>query len=187
MILTEIIEKIKARLALSRSYAQGSTNQSYKQGVEDTLKSIENFLDKEFLEDKGTGAIRKNKLVEVNFRGSKISLPSEYYEVSRGTLSYTTTELDDDFMWRVFKKWCDDRGFSTFREICPEVEGQIRGYVARNKDSQLLFFDNLPFCIRSKGEWDTDCECLPLPKSLFPEITYESGPIRVKLLIEKGV
>lgn len=184
MLLTEIIDKIKARISLRKQEADAFFSGDYKDGVKDTLEFIEYFLNSTFLEDKSTGAIRKTREIEIEFRGSSINLLQEYYETPNHNLSYTTTELDDDFMWRVFKEWCNQKHFTTFREICPEVVGKVAGYVARDRSGQLLFFDNLPYCIRSEESWDTDCECFPLPKDFFPDVTYENSPRRVNLLIE---
>ncbi|QSV44731.1 hypothetical protein [Geobacter benzoatilyticus] len=57
-------------------------------------------------------------------------------------------------------------------------------YVARDKDSQLYLFKDVP--LRGKECWwaeaGVDGTYLRLDKALFPEVTWESEPLPVSLV-----
>lgn len=83
------------------------------------------------------------------------------------------------------------RGEAT-HEIADRYESlpKIHGWVARNLDNTLLFHSEKPTYKAPSGCWVVrPCEALRnilwLNKNDFPEITSESEPVEVELLIRK--
>lgn len=70
----------------------------------------------------------------------------------------------------------------------------ISGWVCRDKkDNALNFHAEKPYRAQSGYDvydepdwWESDCASfLPLDKSLFPDITWESDPIEVEIIIKR--
>lgn len=60
----------------------------------------------------------RTKDTEVTFRGEKITAPRHYYHCVDTGHDYTNCKLDDEFMWEVFKQWCQRKGiYDTFTDI----------------------------------------------------------------------
>jgi hypothetical protein len=58
------------------------------------------------------------------------------------------------------------------------------GQPARNIDGELSIFDRFPMCGYGSFFGDDITNRIELPEELFPEITFEDSPIRVKLTLE---
>ena len=184
VILSKVIEEIKQELDKRWKNHFASKDQSeYNAGAMDAITSLKEYLDSAFLKDFKTGAIRTYKTETLKYRGFNLSFLVEYFKGGSVGFDYTTTELDDDMMWRVFREWCGIKKFETFREISPEVEGTIWGYIARDRDGQLWFFQDKPKRKKRQGIWYTDCECIAIPRDRFSKITWETEPKEIKLLM----
>lgn len=70
-----------------------------------------------------------------------------------------------------------------------EVESlpKVHGWIARDKDGLLGFYSDKPQRFDDKAWWcDPGCyTALALPPESYPEITWESEPIEVELIIRK--
>ena len=67
-----------------------------------------------------------SKEAEVVFRGEKITVEKFYYRCTDTGHEYTDAELDDDFMWAVFRKYCEGK-YPTFTDIIEnEIEEKAR-------------------------------------------------------------
>lgn len=68
-------------------------------------------------------------------------------------------------------------------------ETVIQGWVARDKTGLLNFFygGSVPYRNENDGDWNTLCGRVLewLPKELFPDLTWESEPIEVELIIKR--
>lgn len=86
---------------------------------------------------------------------------------------------------------CDYECREGFRKACEEYESlpKIRGWVARDSvedgfcGTGLILHDSKP--TRTRGEWSSMTIAMHLPSKMFPEITWESEPVEVELLIRK--
>ena len=57
-------------------------------------------------------------------------------------------------------------------------------WIARDRDMRLYVYRYEPFL--DFGDWDSIGDCMQLPISAFPEVTFENSPQKVELkLIEK--
>lgn len=64
---------------------------------------------------------------EVTFRGEKIKVNRQYYRCEDTGREFTDSNLDDDMMWTVFRKYCEKKGIESFKDIVlpqeqPEVD-----------------------------------------------------------------
>ena len=75
-----------------------------------------------------------------------------------------------------------------------ENDTMIQGWVCRDKkDNALNLHAEKPYRAQSGYDvynepdwWESDCaSLLPLDKSLFPDLTWESDPIEVELIIKR--
>ncbi len=68
-------------------------------------------------------------------------------------------------------------------------ETVIQGWVCRDKTGLLNFFygGSVPYRNENDGDWNTLCGRVLewLPKELFPDLTWESEPIEVELIIKR--
>lgn len=62
---------------------------------------------------------------------------------------------------------------------------KIRGWVARHKNGELCLFSNKPEYKLALGWVDEHQHWRVINRKLFPEITIESEPVEVELLIRK--
>jgi hypothetical protein len=71
-----------------------------------------------------------------------------------------------------------------------EIESlpKVHGWIARDKDGLLGFYSDKPQRFDDKAWWcDPGCyTALALPPESYPEITWESEPIEVELIIRKS-
>lgn len=58
----------------------------------------------------------------VKYRGEYITVKRKFYRCADTGHEFTDSDLDDDFMWAVFRKWCEGKNFETFQDICPWKE-----------------------------------------------------------------
>jgi hypothetical protein len=58
---------------------------------------------------------------EYDFRGEKIKVPAKYYRCVETGHKFTTSEMDEDTLWAVFRKYCTNH-FDSFSEIWPEFK-----------------------------------------------------------------
>jgi len=74
-------------------------------------------------------------------------------------------------------------------EIADRYESlpKIHGWVARDEDGRLCMYGDKPFrdIFYGNKTWFVERDLWELPKELFPEITWESEPVEVELLIRK--
>jgi len=54
---------------------------------------------------------------EVTFRGEKIKINRQYYRCEDTGREFTDSNLDDDMMWTVFRKYCEKKGIESFKDI----------------------------------------------------------------------
>lgn len=76
----------------------------------------------------------------------------------------------------------------------PQPEATISGWIVRDKQnitsilahrgSKLYLCQEKPKRIDSMGIWDKDSEYYRIPDDLFPNITFESDPLEVKITIK---
>lgn len=70
-----------------------------------------------------------------------------------------------------------------------EVESlsKVHGWIARDKDGLLGFYSDKPQRFDDKAWWcDPGCyTALALPPESYPEITWESEPLEVELILRK--
>lgn len=61
---------------------------------------------------------------------------------------------------------------------------KIHGWVARDNDlNHIHLFSDKP--LRDRYEWASGSYPLTLPNEMFPDLTWESEPVEVELLIKK--
>jgi len=63
-------------------------------------------------------------------------------------------------------------------------EPKIYGYVARNVDGTVSFFQVKPNRVGERW-WDRDYAFIPLNDWDFPEITWDSEPVMVEMVVKK--
>ena len=68
----------------------------------------------------GGKVVEEEALTEVEYRGAKYSVPRKYYKCVDTGRQFSTSEQDGDLMWAVFRKYCEERNFDTFRDLLPE-------------------------------------------------------------------
>ena len=51
---------------------------------------------------------------EITFRGEKIKINRKYYKCRDTGHEFTNTELDDEMMWTVFRKYCELKSLSFY-------------------------------------------------------------------------
>lgn len=90
-----------------------------------------------------------------------------------------------------------DRAYSlgkqeTKQEIKQETDAEdtvISGWLARDKDGLLNFFygGSTPYKNDNDGDWNTAFGRVLeyLPREMFPDLTWESTPIEVELIIKR--
>lgn len=128
-------------------------------------------------------AIRKvdGKIIEVeiymlNSRRDKNGLWESSYKDNRSGLVYEASDLD----------------FTANK--AKDADGEvIRGWVARDKkDNSLNLHAEEPYRTKSGYQtddkpdwWDSECASfLPLDKGLFPDLTWDSEPMEVEIIIK---
>lgn len=85
--------------------------------------------------------------------------------------------------------WIDEQGTkypASDLDFLPEKETAVmNGFVARDRNSQLmLFLGNKP--IRETDYWDSwDDSYQAMPSDLFPSVTWQSEPKKVRIIIEE--
>ena len=61
----------------------------------------------------------EKKIDTVRFRDEVISAERWFYRCVDTGRDFTDSSLDDDFMWAVFRAWCERKGFESFQDISP--------------------------------------------------------------------
>ncbi len=56
---------------------------------------------------------------KVTYRGMEIEAIRSFYKDIDTGLEFSTSEQDSDFMWEVFRKYCELKGFDSFEDILP--------------------------------------------------------------------
>ena len=64
---------------------------------------------------------------------------------------------------------------------------KIKGWIARDKDGLLGFYSELPERFDDRAWWcEEGCNtALSVPPGSYPEITWESEPLEVELIVRK--
>ena len=110
---------------------------------------------------------------EITFRGEKIKINRKYYKCRDTGHEFTDSELDDEMMWTVFRKYCElkspDGHFPRLVEDndIPKIDGII---LDRN------LYKSCP------GYFDFS-EKLYLPPDILPDLVEGSDAKKVKILI----
>lgn len=96
----------------------------------------------------------------------------------------------DIYMRKVYKAGIEE---GKRKATLPEQEtAALEGWVARNKSNRLQFYPYLPRRANRTDEWVIDCvtpspvsfKKLGLSDSLFPSVTWESEPKKVRITLE---
>ncbi len=77
-------------------------------------------------------------------------------------------------------------GFETaYKEI--SALPTIKGWVARDEDGTLEFYDSKPQRIEDMEFWNSETSmfCTSLPKDMLPSLRWEDEPIEVEIIIKE--
>lgn len=66
------------------------------------------------------------KETTVKYRGEDITAEREYYRCEDTGVEFSDSKLDDDFMWKVFRVYCNKQGFQYFTDILPPKDSQLK-------------------------------------------------------------
>lgn len=66
----------------------------------------------------------------------------------------------------------------------PQPEATIRGWVARDKDKHLMLHQVCPQRVLFVDGFPPEEGSIDLPQNLFPDLTWESDPIEVEIVIK---
>lgn len=80
------------------------------------------------------------KEVTLKYRGEDITVNRDYYHCEDTGMEFSDSKLDDDLMWRVFRKYCEKQGFGHFSDILPhlsKIAGSTEPPKITGVDSQL--------------------------------------------------
>lgn len=59
----------------------------------------------------------QEEIITVNYRNIPVTVTHQFYHSEKTGNNFTTTELDDDFMWNVFRKYCEMKGMNSFSQL----------------------------------------------------------------------
>ena len=59
----------------------------------------------------------KEKIITVNYRNTPVTVTSQFYHSEKTGHNFTTSELDDDLMWNIFRKYCEMKGMNSFSQL----------------------------------------------------------------------
>ena len=65
----------------------------------------------------GGNVFIEEKESTVKYRGMDITVKAKYYRCEDTGREFTDSEVDTDFMWAVFRKYWENKGFDHFYEI----------------------------------------------------------------------
>lgn len=77
-----------------------------------------------------------------------------------------------------------DRAYALGRQE-KEADTVISGWVARDDSGSLNVFDEEPTRDEKLGMWSDGLDHFGLPYSSFPDLTWDSDPIEVELIIKR--
>lgn len=59
----------------------------------------------------------QEETITVNYRNTPVTVNHQFYHSEKTGHNFTTSELDDDFMWNVFRKYCEMKGMNSFSQL----------------------------------------------------------------------
>lgn len=104
------------------------------------------------------------------------------------------TNIGDELYEPLRLEWSNVKFKASDLDFLPEKETAVlEGWIARNKTNRLQFYPRLPRRANRTDEWVIDCvtpspvsfKKLGLSDSLFPSVTWQSEPKRVRIKIEE--
>lgn len=121
----------------------------------------------------------RTETTTVKYRGEDITVQRQYYHCTESGHDFTDAELDDNFMWAVFRQYCNKKGFERFTDIFPKYKKKIEGYV---EDSGLDYLEVYP----EPQDLDKPFGDFPIAKIKKDIIRRKKGkkPIKVEILID---
>lgn len=96
-------------------------------------------------------------------------------EVFNGNISYCPIEAFD---------YAFDRAFALGRQE-KDADTVISGWVARDESGDLYMYIYKPKKISNLGYWDGDVADVAPSNNLFPDLTWESEPQEVEIIIKR--
>lgn len=92
----------------------------------EALRSFAGYLDTIILDDivspfTGGRVERVSEPTTVKYRGDEITVDRDYFVCKDTGTKFTNAEVDDDFMWAVFREHCSRKDYDTFKRI-EEIE-----------------------------------------------------------------
>ena len=87
----------------------------------------------------------------------------------------------DESEYKEIYDWIEKKKDESSREECPES-----WWVARDKDGKVFIYNSKPIRLVSEFTFDGDSfgHCAELHNGLFPEITWENSPKKIKLILD---
>lgn len=100
-------------------------------------------------------------------------------------------EISCKSLLRNFVDFIFDRAYALGKQETKQekdADTVIQGWVCRNKEGDIFLYKQEPNRIYD-GEysrWEEDVVCTqPLPRELFPDLTWDDDPIEVELIIKR--
>lgn len=84
--------------------------------MQETVKVVPNMISP----FTGGEVTLEEKETEVEFRGEPIVAIQKFYRCKDTGREFTDATLEGDFMWTVFRKYCEKKGYESFQDILPD-------------------------------------------------------------------